>query len=637
MRLPWALALASAAAAQDISPVAEKPVKLTLDTGYRFLSSPGGDFNTYRSVVNLGDGPKLFGADLRVDGWKNPLFDTLDLSANSWGGEPYTMLRASFGRKGLYRVHGDYRNAAYFNFLPSFANPGLERGSLINQRSFDPRRRMSNVEVEVLPGNWLVPYFAYQRDAGVGTGITPYVANGNEYPAATGLDDGTHHFRGGVRLEFKKAHVTLEQGSSVFHDDQRVFSASRIGGNREGLIFGRPLTLDSIDQRYQVTGGNHYAKAMLAASLTRWAQATAHYIYSRPRTSVTYQDRGTGLFLLGGTRFFNGLESLGSAEARMPRTAGAFAVELRPLNRVRFTQSFWTDRFHNASSALLAERILFAGSTPELRNAFTSERLVVNYNRHQTEGFVDVTRYLTLRAGYRHIWGDATLPSSLLSPASGSIRQPVGLAGFTFRPGNRLSANADYEGSPGDRSYFRTSLHNYHRLRTRVRGQVAKSLTASGTFSFLDNKNPNQGAAYELNTRTTAATLHWLPAEGKRASVLGEYARTSLHSNVFYLIPQLQQRAQSLYRDNAHSVTAIVDLHPSKAERSPAISVGGSFVTAAGTRPVRYYQPLGRATLPFSKAAQCYAEWRWHGMAQPLLPMEGFRTHQFTAGLRLQH
>ena len=40
-----------------------------------------------------------------------------------------------------YDFNADYRNIAYFNALPSFAKPLIERGIILNERSFDIRRR----------------------------------------------------------------------------------------------------------------------------------------------------------------------------------------------------------------------------------------------------------------------------------------------------------------------------------------------------------------------------------------------------------------------------------------------------------------------------------------------------------------
>ncbi len=625
----------------EIQPVKESPLSITIDTGYRFLSDVGGNFGTYRSVVNLGEGPKVLGVDAAVKDWKNPLFDRFEVSARSWGGEPYSTLRTSIGRRNVYLLHGDYRNVAYYNFLPSFANPGFERGGIVNQRGFDIRRRMANVELDLMPSARVVPYFAFSRDGGTGRGTTPFVANGNEYPVATDLSDSTNHFRGGVRVEMKKARLTLEQGGSKFGDDQRVFATGPNRGNREGTILGQTLLLSDLNQQYAIRGNNIFTKGLLSASPADWVQLHGQFIYSRPTTEVRHTASGSGLFFLGGTRFFNGLDSLTNAEAKMPRSSALVSAELRPLRRLRIFESWTTDRFHNASSALLAEQAFLSGATFNTTNLFTTERFAVNYNRQQLEAFYDVTPKLTFRGGHRYLWGDAQVPPSALSPtglpAKGEIRQQVGLAGFTFRPVSRFSANADYEGSPGDKSYFRTSLHKYHQLRSRTRFQLTNSLTTGINYSLLENENPNQAANFSLSSRTAAAFLNWLPAGGSRFSLMGEYARSSLSTDVWYLIPQVLTRAQSAYRDRSNAVTAVLDTHPWKSDRGAFFSIGGSLVTVSGSRPTRYYQPLFRGNVPLNKTAQAYAEWRWYGLSQAFFLLEGFRAHQFTAGLRLTH
>ncbi len=44
------------------------------------------------------------------------------------GGDPYNTLRVDVQKNGWYRLTADYRSIAYFNFLPTFANPALNQG-----------------------------------------------------------------------------------------------------------------------------------------------------------------------------------------------------------------------------------------------------------------------------------------------------------------------------------------------------------------------------------------------------------------------------------------------------------------------------------------------------------------------------
>ena len=622
-------------AAAPIAPATERNFRFTFDAGYRFLDDVRGDFATYRSVVNLGEGPKLFGGEFDWTDPKSRLFDRLSVAAHNWGGDPYNTLRVTAERSKVYRLRGDYRNISYYNFLPSFANPGTNFS--FNERSFDLQRRSANVELELIPSSRIVPYLAYSRDSGRGTGITPFVTTGNEYPVATRIDDGTHYYRGGVRIESRWAHVTLEQGTARFKDDQQAFTATRNPGNRTTTLLGQTLVLNSLLEAYRVRGENYYSKAIITATPVGWANLYGQFLYSRPTTDVSYSDSARGNFYLGGTTFFSGLDSSASSEAKMPRSSGSFGAELRPLRWVRIMESWSTDRYHTASSALLAERFLFSSGPAQVRNLFSPGRLVVNYSRQQADLFVDVLPKVTLRLGHRYTWGDALVREPLLSqtpgvPGQGRIRMHSGLAGLIARPYSKLSINLDYEFSPGDENYFRTSLQRYHLGKARARWQAFKDVSFAASFQILDNRNPDRAIGYEYQSRVSSASVQWLPKGGKRIGLLGEYSRSTLRSNISFLVPLGLFSRQSIYLDNAHSATGTLDIN---LPHAPRLSVGGSLFRSWGSRPTRYYQPFGRIVAPFAKHIEGYFEWRWYGFSQPLFLLESFRSHQLQLGLRV--
>ena len=134
----------------------------TVDIGYRWKAGFQGSEDLYRSLVNLGEGPKLFGANLN---FSNPLgtgkyVDRLQINATSWGGDPYNTLRVYAEKASLYQFSFDYRNVNYFNFIPSFANPLLSQGILLGQHSFDSTRRTMDFELTLRPGAKISPFLA---------------------------------------------------------------------------------------------------------------------------------------------------------------------------------------------------------------------------------------------------------------------------------------------------------------------------------------------------------------------------------------------------------------------------------------------------------------------------------------------
>ncbi len=627
-------------AAESPAPATERAVTGSVDFGYRFVSDVAGSLQTYRSVVNLGEGPKLFQADLNIVDPSKKLFDRMTLFASGWGGDPYNTTRIDLTKEGVCRFTVDYRNIAYYNFLPSFADPTIGQGVFLNQRAFDIHRRFTNVQLDLRPGRRIVPYLAYTRDSGYGNGVTSFVSDSNEYPVPTEYRDKTDNFRGGVRVEMNRWHLTLEQGGTTFKDDQRAFATQTNPGNRTTPLSGQRLVLNGLNQAYGIRGDSIYSRALFTASPVSWANIYGQFLYSQPKSEAHYSQNNQGLFVvLQSLTFFNAELDQLNGQAKQPRTSGSFGVELKPVRRLRVIESVNTDRLHVSSSALLAER-LFLGNAPLTSDqVFSASRFVWNYNRQQVEVLFDLTSKLTLRGGHRFEWGDSNAPASVLSQSgpqeSGELRRNVGLAGFSFRPVQKLSANVDYEAASGDRTYFRTSLQNYHKARARARYQLLPSLSLGANLSLLKNDNPAPSIQYDFLSRQTSFSADWRPAGGKRFGLLGEYTRYTLRSDLTYFVPQDLTRERSLYRDNGHLITAMADFNLGGQVHAPKISFGGSLFTSSGSRPARYYQPSGRFLVPLVRYVQWFAEWRYYGFSEFFYNYEGFRTHHFMTGLRL--
>src|SRR3954454_9915706 len=204
--------------AESPVPVTERWLTGSFDVGYRWRTGPAGNENVYRSLVDLGDGPKLLNADFSIVDPKRRWFDRIDTRAANWGDDPYTTLNVAAHKSRVYDFVSSYRNLAYFNNLPSFANPLLDRGVLTSERTFDIRNRMSSFELTLLPDNWLIPYVAYDRASGYGTGVTTFVSDQNEYPVPFRSNFSQNNMHGGVRIELNRYHVTVEQGGTTFRD-----------------------------------------------------------------------------------------------------------------------------------------------------------------------------------------------------------------------------------------------------------------------------------------------------------------------------------------------------------------------------------------------------------------------------------
>lgn len=643
MRLLTAILLSAPLLAQEAPAKPGEPwVSGSVEIGERWVSGVGGNFATYRSVVNLGSGPKLVGLDLSFRDAAHRFFDKVTVRADSWGGDPYNTVRMDARKDRLYDFTFDYRNIAYFNALPSFADPTIAQGVLLNQGSFDIRRRMFDTRLDLFPRGRIIPYLAYSRDSGSGTGITDFQTTSNEFAVADILRDKTDNYRGGARFEFNRFHLTLEQGGTAFKDDQRAYQDSGTNlGNRTTTYLGQRLLLSNLNQAYGVRGNSIYSKALFTANPFSWVNLYGQFLYSLPETNVSYDLLAAGKLVspLSSVKFVTAQRSFLTSQAKQPHTSGSFGGELRLHRRLRVFESLMTDRFHTTGTLLADLQVLTPNETSTLGPAGL-ERLVRNYNRQELNVMFDLTSRLTLRGGHRYVWGDALARASDLSQTGpreqGKLKMNAGLAGLTFRPVQKLSVSLDYEAASADRNYFRTSLQDYQKARVRARYQMLNSLTLSANFSALHNDNPTAGVNYKFLSRDNSISAFWTPGSGKWIGLLADYTRSTLRSDLSYLIPQQLAPGRSLYRENAHVATAILDLNlPRVNKESPKLSLGGSLFVSDGSRPSQYYQPVGKLSFPLCRKAHWVSEWRWYNLGERFYMYEGFRAHQFITGLRL--
>jgi hypothetical protein len=616
----------AAEAAPTQAKAAEEPLRGEFEIGVRFNSDLRGDLNTYRSIVNLGEGFRM----LRWDTWldtKKKWLKQAHFYGGGWGGDPTSWLRFSAEDDKWFRFTADHRTTAYFNAMPSFANPLLERGILTNQRSFDTRRRLTEVELSLMPGSTLIPYFGYTRDRGFGRGITNFVAEANEYPVLNDLNDETDMFRGGVRVQKRRFHLTLEQGGIRFNDGQKTEAAGAAQpGNRSTPLFGEQLVLRDLLQSYGISGSSIFSRGLATVQPAGWLDISAGFQFSQPRNDITYTHNATGRFVdLDSLLFFNGQNVRLLGAAKQPHLTANLGLEVRPEGRIRILQSWTTDRLHNAAAVTLTP---FSG------------RLEWNYNQQQTEVLVEPVTRLTLRGGYRYVWGDGRARASFLGNAPferGELRRHGALMGAGYRITDRFSLYSDVEIVRSNRVLFRTSLTDYEKARIRGRYALTGKLRMFGSVQYLNNGNPPDRNRFEFRSTQEAMGLEWMPGSGQGLQVLGEYARSALRSDLLYLAPQTLSSERSFYRENAHTITGMVSVPLALGWTWHArLSAGGSMFVSSGSRPTDFYQPVARITLPVWKRCSLLAEYRWYGVSQTFYRFEGFRSHQGIVGLRIQ-
>ena len=599
----------------------EEDLTGSVEVGYRIVGGVPGSLATYRTFVNLGEGPRLLHLDFRYLSPTHKWFDTISGFASGWG-DPYNMARLNVYKEAAYQLDFDYRNLLYFSALPSFANPLL----LGSQRTYDVNRRSFDTELKIRPKAHISPYLAWNRDWGSGTGVTDFVnGSANEYPVFTALNDRTDRYRGGARIEYSTFHLTLEEGGTTFKDDQNASTGNHNTGDRPPL--GNPFYLDTLNQAYRTRGTSVYTQVLGSWSPFCWIGVNGQFLYSKPTIDSTLTENATGNFAVPGTlQFLTRYQDVLLSDASQPHSTGLYTIDLHPWKHFRILDSLLIDNFHTTGAAVLADL------TPQPKPGAYADRLDYSYNRHQIEAQGDLAAWLTVRGGWRTVWGDATIRGSQVSgltSETGSLGQQVLLLGAQVRALGKLWVNTDFERGEASKAYFRTSLYDYTKASMRARYQLSTKWNVSWNSVWLVNQNPTSGIALDFkHTQNGISTLY---LASKTVSILGDYYYSMLSSNIDYIIPQDGSAAISRYRDNAHTTSALIEINKYKGK----LSFGGSMFRSSGSRPSAYYQPQARLSMPLRPHVGLFGEWRYCGYGEPFYLYEQFRNHQFTAGLRL--
>jgi len=627
-------ATATTVAAPTPSPVPSAENWLTgyIELGYRFTGI-GGSLDTYRSIVDLGAGPKLIGADFTILDPKHRLFDRLRVRAYDWGDDPYESLHVFAEKLHWYEFQADYRRVAYFNNLPAFANPQLGQGATLDQQSFDTRRTLGSFSLNILPEKWISPYLAYDRDSSRGSGVTVFESSPDSFAVPDQTDDSTNLYRGGVQIKGRRFHLTLEEGGTTFKSDQDTYASGSNQGNDTAPVFGETLGLTGLVQAYGIRGTSTFTKAIITANPFSWLDVYAHVLYSEPKDNVNYTQFNTGnLVLESQLLFYTGEQYLASAAATLPHTSANIGWEIRPVHRIRILQSWSTDRLHNSGSAAETDTLLSIGSSNVIADALESA-LATNYSQADTSILAEVSRTVNVRGGYRYVWGeanDSVLPAEgLITISPEFMHRQVGMGALTWRPWEKLSFTGEFEIGSSGGAYFRTSLYNYKKVRAMGRYQLLSTLHLSGDYNVISNKNPTLDESYKFLAHQESASITWIP-KGKKFDFEGSYEHCGYHSQISYLIPQLLTSAESTYTEYCHTVSALFNLNYKKAK----LTAGGSAVLTSGSQPTTYYQPVAKITVPVTKSLGFFGEWRYYGFGEAFYMFESFRANTFTTGLR---
>lgn len=614
----------------------------------------GGNQDVYRSQVNLGAGMRLFDIAVQSRSPDNvgPLYDTLSYHMTSWGGDPYNTLRLSIQKRHLYRFDLRYWRMDYVNLLPTFANPLVNQGLLINQHSFNQARRVSSYWLTLLPNRDFQIRLGYERNFAFGQALTTFSIGLDEFVLQDPMRTTTNDYLVGVDTTLGMVDLTIEQTFRTFKDDMTTFQTPGLINNGNsprvgpiGAVNPQQILLTSFQRDSAVRGFMPATRLGLNIRPSKQVQFTGRVVYSDAEFDFNRNEILSGnLFELSALSFVTRQRSNALAAASRPITTADVALRVSPIARLTLTNSTSFNHFVIAGSSLLETLqilgLTFQGTPPppnqmqRLVSSFLDERTSLRSLRNLFEASLEAHPRLTLRGGYRFTNRRArlTIPVPFRAIDQSSLDTHTGIAGLTLRAPKQFRLMAQLERGSADNVFTRIAPYHLTRLRVRSGFQPLSQWRLSGEYTLTDARNPNPFV--DTLHRHRAFNIHSTVSLNERLDMDLGYTRVDISSDTSIILnPRTLERGNSPYRADDNAVNADLTFSPS---RRVHLSVGYGVINSKGTFPLNYHQPRARLSLDLHRRLSWIASWGWYGYNEKGVAIQDYRAHLLSSSLKLR-
>ncbi len=612
-----------------------------IEIGYRWVSDTAGNSQMYRSMVNLGSGPKVLHSDisLRSNYGSGTLFDHLDFSMDNWGGDPYNSLRLSFGRSDLYEFRADYRNLNYYNYVPTFANPLYAQGYPYNQHSLDVTYRSTDIQFKLFPSRSVRPYFAYSRSSGFGPAFSTYSVTNNEFLLNSLWSYSADDYRGGVEVSLPRLSLTLEQGFRLLkNDSQATDQGGEPQGNHPGSFIGNNIFLSSLDRSYHDRTTLPVSKALVKFSPFDSLKFTGRYIYSMSDLQSSMAETDVGSFVsLENLISYRASSDAFNSRAKQPNHNASFLLEFSPFPEFSILNQFDDRSTHISGTSLLAS-VFFSAHTLAGPAGPTSDQTVSSllatflaYDQFRNETDLEgrLPWGLTARAGFRYSHAQTSLQNADdQTPNSASYVQRTGILGLDFSRGSWLHLSADYESNLTNHALMRTDLLDFDQFHFQAKSHLWNKFSIDASIALLLNPQNYIPVDYTSHNRNYAVALTYEPSD--RFSLSLDYARTNILSDIAILLPQTLQLDRSIFDERGHSIGGSLSLG---LYRGSKIDFGYRGLLNVGSFPLNYHQPFADVSIPLPNHMAIKTSWLYFGYNEKGSSAQDFRTHLVTFAL----
>jgi hypothetical protein len=502
----------------------------TFDIEFGFQTvDVNGNEDMYRTQINEDDGFVLrnFMFTMVDPSGDAGIADRLRIDASGFGGSPAGRFRLDMGLGDIYRLQLFYQELQAFSALPAFANPLLEDGIVPGQHTWERKRKLLDLRVEILPGRTITPIVGYRWNRYDGPGHTTYVVGGDEFRMDSNLEEAESEFYIGLDFAVKSFQGTFLQGWRDFKGtDRQTLADGAGGGNNAGTILGEEVELDTFDRTTRTNADTPVTTFHITGKVTETSRFVASYVRADAEGDTTMDESLNGsLVSFQLARFFQGLDQSVQSRTENPfwRGEARFEWDISATVGMQVGYEIRDRQLDGWSlvSSLFSDTLNFAGLDPQ-----DIETLVEAETGYEREDSIANLRFDFRNLGVFSLWAEAAVNDQDLdlSEDVSQIVLPGGQEGeyersiTSFDVGGiatfgKFKIVLDVIGQDADDVIVRTDYNDRLRVRGRFDWSISRVFRVLLTAENINVDNDASDIGYEAETERYAVDLNVTPTD----------------------------------------------------------------------------------------------------------------------------
>ncbi len=537
-------------------------VHSSVELGVRAGGVVGSD-DMYDTLVNLREGPRFLSETLSMQSLDHQglLFDNLYLDSFGWGGDPNNALTLKADKGNWYSLQGRFRrdqNFSDFDLLANPLNPPTSHPSIPAQNSphlFDTTRRMSDVDLTMLPQSWVSfrlgyshnnmtgPTYSSVHEGTDGLLLQPWNTTMNSYRMGVdarilprtvlSYDQFLDYYRGDTDTQLAPFAPALLPGGGSVELGLPIDTANRapcaVVPPATSLISAGTLTNISCsayfsylrNQRVRTSAPTE--RVSLRSNYFQRLELVGSYSYSSATMSTPLYESFNGLITRTNTRAFTGT---GTGDANRISDTFDLGITLHLTKHLRLVNQFyfWAYRIPENGNFAEVDSICtgvcnlltpLSATASSTTNTLTQASFNQTWKRNQTELAWDISKKAGARIGFRY--GDRVfnhfndfLPGDL---DHFDVNEYTTLTGLWLRPTHELRMNFDMEHSNYNNVIVRIAPRKESRYRFQTNYTPRPWAVLGGSINLVQDSNADSLTNYVGHNQNYGLTASLTPRE----------------------------------------------------------------------------------------------------------------------------